>query len=36
MPGESLAQVDHLQLRGNRRYVHSRGQSGWEMSEVNP
>ena len=30
------AQVDHLMLRGNRRYTHKRTQDGWQTKELNP
>jgi hypothetical protein len=29
-------QVDHLLLRGNRRYMHTRVDGEWSMAEVNP
>ena len=31
------AQVDHLMLRGNKRYVHTRAAAGdWATTELNP
>jgi hypothetical protein len=32
----ACAQVDHLKLRGNRRYTHTRSPDGWKTSELNP